>query len=226
MIIGGSTGAGAGIGGLIGGKKGALIGAAIGGGAATIYEARQALGELGCSHRSHSSAQKEQAAREANVLRVACVICGVGGTLRYPRMSADRTRSRYPMSTHPSPGRIRRVAHASAARVRKRLLVVDDELPILKLVTRILATDNYEIASADSATAAQMVSPDYPGRSAGHRPDDARHERPRAGDDRARRFPNTRVFSRRDGCSPDELQASRSSRSHSASTACSRPRGC
>ena len=29
--------------------------------------------------------------------------------------------------------------------VRKRLLVVDDELPILKLVTRILATDNYEI---------------------------------------------------------------------------------
>ena len=49
--------------------------------------------------------------------------------------------------------------------VRKRLLVVDDEAPILKLVTRILATDNYEIASAESGdAAAQMVSQtDYPG---------------------------------------------------------------
>lgn len=49
--------------------------------------------------------------------------------------------------------------------VRKRLLVVDDEPPILKLVTRILATDNYEITSAESGdAAAQMVSkPDYPG---------------------------------------------------------------
>lgn len=49
--------------------------------------------------------------------------------------------------------------------VRKRLLVVDDEVPILKLVTRILATDNYEIASAASPDeAAKMVSsPDYPG---------------------------------------------------------------
>src|SRR6185503_2888368 len=42
--------------------------------------------------------------------------------------------------------------------VRKQLLVVDDELPILKLVTRILATDNYEIASASSGDeAAQMI---------------------------------------------------------------------
>ncbi len=49
--------------------------------------------------------------------------------------------------------------------VRKRLMVVDDELPILKLVTRILATDNYEIVSANSGEdAAQMISrPDYPG---------------------------------------------------------------
>jgi DNA-binding response OmpR family regulator len=49
--------------------------------------------------------------------------------------------------------------------VRKRLLVVDDELPILKLVTRILATDNYDIASASSGDeAAQMISaPGYPG---------------------------------------------------------------
>src|SRR5262245_22078316 len=49
--------------------------------------------------------------------------------------------------------------------VRKRLLVVDDEQPILRLVTRILATDGYEITSADSGNAAaQMVSkPDHPG---------------------------------------------------------------
>src|SRR5688572_4093592 len=48
---------------------------------------------------------------------------------------------------------------------RKRLLVVDDELPILKLVTRILATDNYVVASASSGDdAAQMINaPGYPG---------------------------------------------------------------
>ena len=49
--------------------------------------------------------------------------------------------------------------------VRKRLLVVDDELPVLKLVVRVLATDNYEITSANSGVeAAQMIeAPDYPG---------------------------------------------------------------
>ena len=49
--------------------------------------------------------------------------------------------------------------------VAKRLLVVDDEQPILKLVRRILATDNYEITTADSGTsAAQLVArPEYPG---------------------------------------------------------------
>lgn len=49
--------------------------------------------------------------------------------------------------------------------VRKRLLVVDDEAPVLRLVTRILATDNYEITSASSGDiAAEMVSHwDYPG---------------------------------------------------------------
>jgi DNA-binding response OmpR family regulator len=49
--------------------------------------------------------------------------------------------------------------------VRKRLLVVDDEAPVLKLVTRILATDNYEVTSASSGDiAAEMVSHwDYPG---------------------------------------------------------------
>jgi len=49
--------------------------------------------------------------------------------------------------------------------VRKRLLVVDDELPILKLVIRILATDNYEISSANSGVeAAKLIdAPDFPG---------------------------------------------------------------
>ena len=49
--------------------------------------------------------------------------------------------------------------------VCKRLMIVDDELPILKLVTRILATDNYEITSAQSGEAAvEMISaPDFPG---------------------------------------------------------------
>ena len=49
--------------------------------------------------------------------------------------------------------------------VRKRLLIVDDEIPILTLVTRILSTDNYEITAASSGDeAAQMInSPDYPG---------------------------------------------------------------
>jgi two-component system cell cycle sensor histidine kinase/response regulator CckA len=40
---------------------------------------------------------------------------------------------------------------------RKRLLVVDDEVPVLKLVTRILATDNYDIASAESGEAAVRI---------------------------------------------------------------------
>ena len=49
--------------------------------------------------------------------------------------------------------------------VKKRLLVVDDEMPILKLVTRILATDNYEIGSASTGDeAAKMINaPGYPG---------------------------------------------------------------
>lgn len=42
--------------------------------------------------------------------------------------------------------------------VRKRLLVVDDEAPVLKLVSRILATDNYDVSTADSGeTAAHMI---------------------------------------------------------------------
>jgi two-component system cell cycle sensor histidine kinase/response regulator CckA len=39
-------------------------------------------------------------------------------------------------------------------RERKRLLVVDDEAPVLRLVSRILATDNYDVSSAESGEAA------------------------------------------------------------------------
>lgn len=48
---------------------------------------------------------------------------------------------------------------------RKRLLIVDDEVPVLTLVTRILATDNYEISSANSGIAAAelVMSPDFAG---------------------------------------------------------------
>jgi len=48
---------------------------------------------------------------------------------------------------------------------RKRLLIVDDEVSILKLATRILATDNYEISSAESGEeAAQLIAhPTFPG---------------------------------------------------------------
>lgn len=40
---------------------------------------------------------------------------------------------------------------------RKRLLVVDDEMPILRLVTRILATENYEIMTASSGEEAEEM---------------------------------------------------------------------
>jgi CheY-like chemotaxis protein len=46
--------------------------------------------------------------------------------------------------------------------VRKRLLVVDDEPAVLKLVVRILSMDNYEIRSADSGSAAVRLL-DEPG---------------------------------------------------------------
>jgi CheY-like chemotaxis protein len=48
---------------------------------------------------------------------------------------------------------------------RKRLLVVDDEVPVLKLVSRILATDNYEITTAESGELAVRVmqQPGFPG---------------------------------------------------------------
>jgi DNA-binding response OmpR family regulator len=40
---------------------------------------------------------------------------------------------------------------------RKRLLVVDDELPVLRLVARILATDNYDVSTAESGDAAMRL---------------------------------------------------------------------
>ena len=49
--------------------------------------------------------------------------------------------------------------------VRKRLLVVDDEPPVLNLVKRILSTDNYEIRSAESGLVAARLldEPGFPG---------------------------------------------------------------
>ena len=48
---------------------------------------------------------------------------------------------------------------------RKRVLIVDDEQPVLKLVVRIIGNDNYEIRSADSGMAAarMLAEPDFPG---------------------------------------------------------------
>jgi DNA-binding response OmpR family regulator len=40
---------------------------------------------------------------------------------------------------------------------RKRLLVVDDEAPVLRLVARILATENYDVSTADSGDAAMRL---------------------------------------------------------------------
>lgn len=46
--------------------------------------------------------------------------------------------------------------------VRKRLLVVDDEQPVLKLLVRVLSVDNYDIESAESGVeAARLI--DTPG---------------------------------------------------------------
>ena len=41
--------------------------------------------------------------------------------------------------------------------VRKRLLVVDDEHPVLKLLVRVLSVDNYEIQSIDSGVEAAKL---------------------------------------------------------------------
>jgi two-component system cell cycle sensor histidine kinase/response regulator CckA len=41
--------------------------------------------------------------------------------------------------------------------VRKRLLIVDDEHPVLKLIVRILSSDNYEIQSTDSGVEAARL---------------------------------------------------------------------
>jgi CheY-like chemotaxis protein len=53
------------------------------------------------------------------------------------------------------------VAPATLARppllVRKRVLVVDDEPPVLRLLVRVLAVDNYEIQSTDSGVEAARL---------------------------------------------------------------------
>lgn len=41
--------------------------------------------------------------------------------------------------------------------VRTRVLVVDDELPVLKLLVRVLSVDNYEIQSTDSGVEAARL---------------------------------------------------------------------
>lgn len=46
--------------------------------------------------------------------------------------------------------------------VRKRVLVVDDEQPVLKLLVKVLSIDNYEIQSTDSGLAAARLL-DTPG---------------------------------------------------------------
>jgi DNA-binding response OmpR family regulator len=40
---------------------------------------------------------------------------------------------------------------------RKRLLVVDDEVPVLRLVARILAMENYDVSTAESGDAAMRL---------------------------------------------------------------------
>jgi DNA-binding response OmpR family regulator len=49
--------------------------------------------------------------------------------------------------------------------VRKRVLIVDDEHPVLKLLVRVLSVDNYEIQSTDSAIEAAKLldQPDFRG---------------------------------------------------------------
>jgi DNA-binding response OmpR family regulator len=48
---------------------------------------------------------------------------------------------------------------------RTRVLIVDDEQPVLKLIVRIIGNDNYEIRSADSGIAAARLieEPRFPG---------------------------------------------------------------
>jgi DNA-binding response OmpR family regulator len=66
-----------------------------------------------------------------------------------------------PLIHRPGDGMIGALKRAPLAE-RKRLLVVDDEVPILKLVTRVLATENYDISSAESGEVALRML-DRPG---------------------------------------------------------------
>jgi DNA-binding response OmpR family regulator len=89
------------------------------------------------------------------------------GTIKYPeRMTGTEQPALPNVPIIHRPGQLSGSALKRAPlAVRRRLLVVDDEAPILRLVTRILATDNYDIAQAGSGDeAAQMVSSrEHPG---------------------------------------------------------------
>ena len=121
--------------------------------------------------------------------------------------------------------------------VRKRLLVVDDELPILKLVTRILATDNYEITSAELGRrggAADRSDPGYPGvdllvtdlMMPGMNGRELGDDHAAEISERARAVRHRLRGHVVQGCARSSATASRSSRSRSEPTACSKRRGC
>lgn len=59
-----------------------------------------------------------------------------------------------PLIHRPSEAEVPATLSRPPLTVRKRVLVVDDEHPVLKLLVRILSVDNYEIQSTDSGVAA------------------------------------------------------------------------
>jgi CheY-like chemotaxis protein len=67
--------------------------------------------------------------------------------------AADRPLPNVPLIDRPATSGAAGIARPPLAE-RKRLLIVDDEAPIVKLVGRILAQDNYELRTAESGPAA------------------------------------------------------------------------
>jgi two-component system, cell cycle sensor histidine kinase and response regulator CckA len=59
-----------------------------------------------------------------------------------------------PIIHHPDRAQARPSLERPPLQERKRLMVVDDEVPILRLVSRILATENYDVSSAESGVVA------------------------------------------------------------------------
>lgn len=70
-----------------------------------------------------------------------------------------------PLIHRPGEAEVPATLARSPLTVRKRVLVVDDEHPVLKLLVRVLSVDNYEIQSADSGVeAARLLDmPDFRG---------------------------------------------------------------